>query len=283
VSVAAETGAARGGMGNSRGTARGAVGGSSETGREDGVAGTPRASGTRGTAARSGANEARPPSQGGPGELGPRSPGPERGSPGISHGTKTFVNKGNGNAGSTGREDTGTQRAPGGPVIPAPAARSGATGAAPRLPLRGGLGRESGSTGPGNVVSPSSDQQQSGATSDTVKNSASGSLSRDSDRSAGSRNGAETPRSEDARDGSASSLLKKRKRLGNSRNYVNLFKTVKRANDAGIESSYAVPLVYLLRGRMLPSCETISFLWLMWALSGTLLPSCILIVGFSCG
>ncbi|KAM0882858.1 hypothetical protein ACQ4PT_031978 [Festuca glaucescens] len=232
-------------MGNSRGTARGAAGGSSDAGREDGVAGTPRASGgpaTRGTAARSGANEARQPSQGGPGELGPRSPGPERGSPGISHGTKTFVNKGNGNASSTGREeDTGTQRAPGGPAIPAPAARSGATGAAPRLPLRGGPvprssgpSRERGSTGPGNVVSPCSDQQQSGAASDTVKSSVSCSLSRDSDRSAGSPNGAETPRSEDARDGNGTSLLKKRKRLGNSRNYVNLFKTAKRANDADV-------------------------------------------------
>ncbi|XP_047078989.1 uncharacterized protein LOC124689514 [Lolium rigidum] len=195
-------------MGNSRGTARGAVGGSSDTGREDGVAGTPRDSGgsaARETAARSGANE------------------------------------GNGNAGSTGREDTGTQRAPGGPVIPALAARSGATGAAPRLPSRGGPGprgsgpgRERSSTGPGNVMSPCSDQQQSGAASDTVKNSASGSLSRDSDRSAGSRNGAETPTSEGGRNGNATSLLKKRKRLSNSRNYVNLFKTVKRANDADV-------------------------------------------------
>ncbi|KAM0838517.1 hypothetical protein ACQ4PT_060926 [Festuca glaucescens] len=245
-------------MGNSRGTARGAVGSSSDTGREDGVAGTPRASGvpaTRGTAARSGANEAavdapRPPSQGGPGELGPRSSGQEKGSPGISHRTKTFVNQGNGNAGSTGREDTGTQRAPGGPAIPAPAARSVATGSGPRLPLRGGPvprssgpGRERGSTGPGNVMRPCSDQQQSGAASDAVKSSVSGSLSRDSDRSAGSPNGAETPTSEDARNGNASSLLKKRKRLGNSRKYVNLFKTVKRANAAGIKSSYAVPLI----------------------------------------
>ncbi|KAM0838518.1 hypothetical protein ACQ4PT_060926 [Festuca glaucescens] len=236
-------------MGNSRGTARGAVGSSSDTGREDGVAGTPRASGvpaTRGTAARSGANEAavdapRPPSQGGPGELGPRSSGQEKGSPGISHRTKTFVNQGNGNAGSTGREDTGTQRAPGGPAIPAPAARSVATGSGPRLPLRGGPvprssgpGRERGSTGPGNVMRPCSDQQQSGAASDAVKSSVSGSLSRDSDRSAGSPNGAETPTSEDARNGNASSLLKKRKRLGNSRKYVNLFKTVKRANAADV-------------------------------------------------
>jgi hypothetical protein len=72
-----------------------------------------------------------------------------------------------------------------------------------------------------------------------VKNSALGSLSRDSDRSAGSPKGAETAIGENA---NGSSTSKKRKRIVAvySRRYPKRFKAVQGGNAAGIEFSYGI-------------------------------------------
>uniref|UniRef100_A0ACD5Z8I4 Uncharacterized protein n=1 Tax=Avena sativa TaxID=4498 RepID=A0ACD5Z8I4_AVESA len=148
---------------------------------------------------------------------------------------------------STGTRDAGacTPRAPGGPAIPAPAASrsvsNGTVTGTPPLPSRGvpsprssGTGREKGSTAPGNVMRPCSDRQRNGA-SVASKNSPSGSLSRDSDWSAGSTKGAETPTSERAGNGNTGSLSsKKRKKRQTAGRYFKRFKPVGGANAAGV-------------------------------------------------
>ncbi|CAM0955492.1 unnamed protein product [Alopecurus aequalis] len=152
---------------------------------------------------------------------------------------------GAGGSSSTGREDAGCASG-GPPTPPAPAARSGANEAVMntrRLPSRGGSGepgprrsgrnapapcQERGSAGPGNVMRPCSVRQQNG---DTASNS----LSRDSDRSAGSTKGREELMSQNA-----SSSPKKRKRL-TSRSYLKRFKPVQGANATATDVVVASP------------------------------------------
>jgi hypothetical protein len=138
-----------------------------------------------------------------------------------------------GGSGSTGREDAvpTTPRASGGLASPAPAARRGPGEPGPRSSPR-----ERGSAGPGNAMRPCSDRQQNGA-SDVVKNSASGSLSRDSDRSAGSPACAESPMTGNSRNGGTSSLSKKRKNTQRTPSYLKRFKPVEGSNTAGMKSS----------------------------------------------
>ncbi|KAM0826842.1 hypothetical protein ACQ4PT_068598 [Festuca glaucescens] len=138
--------------------------------------------------------------------------------------------------------------ASGGPVVLAPATRSRTNKTvadAPLLPRRSARNapapsQQSASAGLGTVMRPRSKRQQNRATAEearlgvstAIKNSASGSLSIDSDRSAGSRKGAEEQMGENARDGNASSPSKKRK-VTNSRSYIKRFKAVQGANAAG--------------------------------------------------